>query len=76
MPSEEKQRLLDIIDRLPPGRVIQLIEFAERLQSEEKKPAESSAEAINEIFGKYRDSLTPSDEYSGMKADERALEDR
>ena len=76
MPGDDKQRLIEIVDHLPPRRVVQLIEFAEHLKAEEQTADESSRQAIDEVFGKYKDLLSSSDEHSKRKREERELEER
>jgi hypothetical protein len=72
--SESKQRLIELLDKLPPERVIELIEFAEFLQSKERRSI-PLRETIMQIEGKYRDILPSTDEVAAQKQNEIDFED-
>ena len=76
MSEDEKKELMDIVDRLPPTKVVQLLEFAKHLQSPRTADRQSISEAIRRTRGKYRDVLSSSDEFAARKDEERGIEDR
>jgi hypothetical protein len=76
MSDPEKKELMDIVDRLPPTKVVQLLEFAKHLQTPGKASSGSVAGAIQRTRGKYKDVLSSSEEFASRKSDERFLESR
>lgn len=74
--GNKKQELMDIVDALPPSKVVQLLEFAQRLRSPSKRDRKGVLKAAARIRGKYKDALSSSDEFAARKGDERLMEDR
>lgn len=71
----QKKELMDIVNRLPLTKVIQLLEFAKRLQVPGIRDRESLADAVRRTHGKYKNILSSSEEFAAEKSDERFLED-
>ena len=73
MSDIEKNELIEIVQHLPPTKVIQLLEPARRLQSPGKRDQGSVLEAIAWTRGKYRDILNSSEEFAARKREERVM---
>lgn len=71
MSDTKKKELMDIVDRLPPAKAVQLLEFAKHLQSQGRPGCESVVAAIQRTRGKYRDVLSSSQEFAERKSDDR-----
>ena len=72
--SDNKHRLIEILDRLPPERVVELVEFAEFLESKERRGV-PRREAIMAIQGRYKDVLRSTEQVQAERQDEFDLED-
>jgi hypothetical protein len=72
---DQKRELLEILDGLPPSKVVQILEFARHLQSPEH-PSIPPKAAVRSVFGKYKNALNSSSDFSRRKAEERTFEDR
>ena len=71
-----KRELIEIVNELPPTKVVQLLEFAKHLQSPAGRDPASIMKAVERTCGKYRDVLSSSEEFAAPKSDERRLENR
>ena len=76
-------RLNEVLTRLAPEQLGQVIDFAEFLaeragRSVQERPADDAdrVNLIDAMCGKYRDALGSSDEFARRKADEMTLEER
>ena len=76
MPESKKKELMDIVDRLTPTKVIQVLEFAKSLQGTVARGRKQRVEAAKRIRGKYKHVLSSTDEFARRKDEERRLEDR
>lgn len=74
MSDIEKNELIDIVQRLPPTKVIQLLELAKRLQSPGKRDQQAVQEAVDRTCGKYRDVLSSGNQFVARKREERVME--
>ena len=72
--SENKKRLIELVDKLSPERVVELVEFAEFLESKERRNV-PPIETIKSIQGKYRGILPSTEEVQAQKQREIDLED-
>ena len=71
-----RKELIEIVKGLPPTKVVQVLEFAKRLQSPAGRDPASVMKAIQRTRGKYREVLSSSQEFAARKSDERQLENR
>ena len=71
-----RRELIEIVKGLPPTKVVQVLEFAKRLQSPAGRDRASVMKAIQRTRGKYREVLSSSQEFAARKSDERQLENR
>ena len=70
--SDTQKELMDIVDRLSPTKLVQLLEFAKHLQSPSRPGPESVVAAIQRTRGKYKDVLSSSEEFAERKKIGRA----
>lgn len=71
MSDTDKKEMMDIVDRLPPTKMVQLLELAKHLQSPGRRSRESVVEGIRRTRGKYKDVLSSTEEFAARKSDER-----
>ena len=71
--SESKKRLIDLLDKLPPERVV---EFAEFLESRDRRDRSQVREEILSAYGAFRDSLPSTEDFQSQKQREIEIEER
>ncbi len=74
--SDNKKRLIDLLDKLPPERVVELVEFAEFLESKGRRDRSRIREAVLAAYGALRDSLPSTEEFESLKQKEIEIDDR
>ena len=74
--SDNKKRLIELVEKLPPERVVELVEFAEFLESKERRDKSKNRAEILAACGKYRDALSSTEEFQAEKQQEIEIEDR
>ena len=55
--SDTKKRLIELMEKLPPERVVELVEFAEFLESKERRDRSKNRDEILAALRAYRDVL-------------------
>ena len=74
--SDTKKRLIELMEKLPPERVVELVEFAEFLESKERRDRSKNRDEILAALGAYRDVLPSTEEFQSEKQREIEIEDR
>ena len=74
--SESKKRLIDLMNKLPPERVVELVEFAEFLESRDRRDRSQVREEILSAYGAFRDSLPSTEDFQSQKQREIEMEER
>ena len=74
--SDSKKRLIDIVEKLPPERVVELVEFAEFLESKERRDRSKDRDEILAAYGAFRDTLPSTEEFHAEKQQQIEIEDR
>jgi hypothetical protein len=72
--SGNRQRLIEIVDKLPPERIIELVEFAEFLESQEQRDVERIKRGVIAAYSAFRDALPSTEEFEAMKRPEIQME--
>ena len=65
--SNNRRRLIELVDKLPPERIIELVEFAESLESKEHRDLERIKTEVIAAYGAFREALSSSEEFAAMK---------
>ena len=74
--SDSKQRLIDLLEKLPPERVVELMEFAEFLESKGRRDRDRIRQEVLAAYGAFRDVLPSTEEFEALKRMEIEIEDR
>ena len=74
--SDSKKRLIELLEKLPPQRVVELVEFAEFLESKERRDKSKNRDEILAAYGAFRETLSSTKEFQAEKQREIEIEDR
>jgi len=74
--SDSKKRLIDLVEKLPRERVAELVEFAEFLESRERRDRDKDRDELLAAYGAFRESLPSTEEFQAEKQREIEIEDR
>lgn len=74
--SDSKKRLIELVEKLPPERVVELVEFAEFLESKERRDKSKNRDKILAAHGAFRETLPSTEEFQAGKQLEIGIEDR
>ena len=73
---DSKKRLIELVEKLPPERVVELVEFAELLESKERRDSSKNRDEILAAYGAFREILSSTEEFQAEKQREIESEDR
>lgn len=75
MPAlRNKEKILQLVDEVPEEKLGKVVSFMEKLKKPETKKVPEKYKAIYEIMGKYKDSMSSSEEFSKRKQAEKKLD--
>lgn len=75
MPAlKNKEKILRLVDEVPEEKLGKVVLLMEELKRPEAKKVPKKYKAIYEIMGKYKDSMSSSEEFSKRKQEEKKLD--
>lgn len=75
MPAlKNKEKILQLVDEVPEEKLGKVVSLMEELKRSVKKAIPKKYKAIYEIMGKYKDSMSSSEEFSKLKQEEKKLD--